>query len=312
MPRIFYHFANRTVEARPGETILQASLRSGIPHTHACGGEARCSTCRVVILDGLEHCAARNPKEQAMADRLHFAAEMRLACQTTIRGDIRLRRLVLDADDVLITDQRAAGAVPDIAGEEKTLAIMFVDVRGFTAFAETLPAYDVVHALNRIFCALGPAITRHGGRIDNYMGDGLMALFDGDDPNAAALHAVNAGLDMLEAMAGLQAYFQDNYGQALRIGIGLHCGEVVIGSIGAVGSKRTTAIGDAVNLASRIEAANKPLATRFLISGHVHDMVGEAVLTKRCEDVSLPGKAGTHTLYEVIGLRPGTADPRRA
>lgn len=304
MPRITYLSDKRTVDAGEAETILQTSLRCGIPHTHECGGEARCSTCRVAIVDGIAHCAARNAREQAMADRLRFPPEIRLACQTTITGDIMLRRLVLDSDDVLITDQRDALA-PGHAGEERTVTVMIADVRGFTGFAEGLPAYDVVHSLNRIFCSMGTAITRHGGRIDNYMGDGLLALFDTGRADEAAAQAVRAGLAMLDAMEGMQGYFRDNYGKALRIGIGLHSGEVVIGSVGATSMKRTTAIGDAVNLASRIESANKGLGTRFLISEAVFEHVAGIVLTRRHEGVALPGKAGAYTLYEVTGRRHG-------
>lgn len=311
MPQIFYFSANRTVEATTTETILHASLRSGIPHTHECGGEARCSTCRVVILDGLEHCEARNAKEHSMAERLHFGPEIRLACQTRISGDIKLRRLVLDSDDVLITDQRGAGATPGIAGQEKTATIMFVDVRGFTTFAEALPAYDVIHALNRIFCSIGPAIARHGGHIDNYMGDGLMALFDAGSAATTAVQAINSGLEMLDAVEKLQPYFYDNYGKALRIGIGVHCGDVVIGSIGAPGTKRTTAIGDAVNRASRIESANKFLVSSFLISDDVYGHVKDIVLASRHEGVRLPGKLGTYTLHEITGLRQPLDDLQR-
>ena len=80
MPTVFYILEKQAVEADPAETILQVSLRAGIPHAHACGGNARCSTCRVVILEGLEYCVARNDSEQKLADRLHFTPDIRLAC----------------------------------------------------------------------------------------------------------------------------------------------------------------------------------------------------------------------------------------
>lgn len=109
MQRITYMPDQREVEAETSETILHASLRAGIPHTHACGGKARCSTCRVVIEEGLEHCCSRNAKEQRLADRLHFASEIRLACQTTVSGDVRLRRVVWDAVDEALTSQLRRG-----------------------------------------------------------------------------------------------------------------------------------------------------------------------------------------------------------
>lgn len=302
MRSAFYLPDNRLVEVNRAETILHASLRSGIPHTHVCGGNARCSTCRVSIVEGLKHCSPRNSKEKRIADRLHFADDVRLACQTTINGRVKLRRLVLDADDVEVTDQRAKGASPSLAGEEKQLAILFADIRGFTRLAENLPPYDVVHLLNRYFNQMGSIIARHGGQIDNYMGDGLMALFGLTGERGAALSAVEAALDMLNAVDKLRVYFETNYAKNFQIGIGVHYGEVVVGTVGALGSRKVTAIGDAVNFASRIEAANKATGTRLLISEPTYHLVKRRVCVKRHLAVVLPGKTGKCNLYEVSGL----------
>jgi adenylate cyclase len=129
MAVISYLPDERKLEIQPAETILQASLRAGIPHTHVCGGKARCSTCRVLILEGLEHCDSRNPREQALATRLGFDPAIRLACQTTITGDVSLRRLVLDDEDVALTSQLGAEATPGIVGQEQRLAIEVIGVR---------------------------------------------------------------------------------------------------------------------------------------------------------------------------------------
>ena len=266
MPRIWYLPDKRAVEVATTETILQASLRTGIPHTHACGGMARCSTCRVLILNGLEYCVPRNASECTLSERLHFSPDIRLACQTTITGDITLRRLVFDAEDVALTDQRREGETPTVVGQEKWVAILFADIRGFTTFAEPLLPYDVVHVLNRYFHTVGPAIAANGGCIDNYIGDGLLALFGVDDAPEAAFRAVKAGLAMLKAVEQLKSYLKTAYGGSFDIRIGIHYGEVVVGAVGAAEMKRVTAIGDAVNLASRIEAANKRSGTQFLIS----------------------------------------------
>jgi adenylate cyclase len=306
MPTVFYILEKQTVEAEPAETILQVSLRAGIPHAHACGGNARCSTCRVVILEGLEHCVARNDSEQKLADRLHFTPDIRLACQTTIGKDVKLRRLVLDDEDLQLTDQRSAGASPTSAGEEKRLAVLFSDIRGFTPFAEALPPYDVVHVLNRYFHDMGVVISRNGGQIDNYMGDGLMALFGMENQTEAALQAVKAGLEMLEATEHLKPYLQAIYAKSFQIGVGIHYGEVVVGAIGAQSLKRVTAIGDAVNLASRIEAANKQAGTRLLISEETYNEVKDKVVVGKAINAALPGKKGEYALYEVTGLTGST------
>lgn len=244
-----------------------------------------------------------------MAERLHFSTDIRLACQTRIHGDVRLRRLVLDADDVSLTDQRGARAEPRLVGEEKRVAVLFADIRGFTTFAERLPPYDVIHALNRYFSRMEKIIRGHGGYVDNYLGDGLLAIFGVDNREAAPLGAVAAGLDMLEAVDELGPYFAATYGQRLRIGIGVHYGEVVLGGVGPPGRNRATAIGDAVNFASRIEGANKLTGTSLLISSATYRHVKAKVAANRIERVALPGRMRHCTLYEVTGALASLAAP---
>lgn len=304
MPCITYLPDNQCVESEGGETILQTSVRLGIPHTHVCGGNARCSTCRVMILDGLENCSPRNSREQEIAHLLHFSQQIRLACQTAITGNVTLRRLVLDVEDIELTSQLTQDKTPIAAGEEKKIAILFADIRQFTTFSESLPPYDVIHVLNRYFYRMGKVINQHGGYIDNYMGDGLMALFGVDHAQDAALRAVRAGLGMLEAVEQLKSYLENIYAMSFRIGVGVHYGEVVLGSIGAKDERRMTAVGDAVNFASRVEEANKEYGTQLLISEHAYDEVRpHARVGRRFVDAVLRGKSGRYTLYEIVGLR---------
>jgi adenylate cyclase len=277
-------------------------LQAEIPHAHACGGNARCSTCRVLIVEGVEHCAPRNDKEQALAERLCLSPEVRLACQTTVIADVEVRRLVLDADDVEVTNQAKPGAAPASIGEEKEIAILFADIRGFTSFAERLPPYDVVHVLNRYFHRMGKVINRNGGFINNYMGDGLMALFGVEEPKDAALNAVKAGLEMLEEVDRLRHYLEAIYTRCFRIGVGVHFGDAVVGAIGAPTTRRITAIGDAVNLASRIESANKQAGTEFLISEETYAQVKDRARIGKQVRAALPGKSGEFMLYEVIAV----------
>jgi adenylate cyclase len=219
------------------------------------------------------------------------------------QADLTIRRLVLDDDDIELLDQRRRGPIGSAVGEERELAIVFTDIRGFTSFSETLPPHDVVHVLNRYFHAMGQPVARFGGLIDNYMGDGLMALFglqDGEEN--PALRAVQAALGMLDAMDALKPYLQTAYGRCFDMGIGIHYGEVVVGSVGAIGRERVTAIGDAVNLASRIESANKVTKTRLLVSEAVRDQIGTMLLVDRLFSVPIAGKSGEYKLCEVLGV----------
>ena len=292
MAKLFCLPDKLSVAVDDGADLLHALLRAGIPHAHACGGNGRCSTCRCRVLEGVEHCLPRNEAEREIAERLRFGPEIRLACQTRIDGDVRLRRLVLDDEDVALAEEMASGGALHSVGEEKRACVLFADIRGFTEFAESLPAHDVIHVLNRYFRQMGRVINRHGGYIDNYMGDGVMALFGIEDPNDAPLRAVRAGLGMLDAVGELRAYLEMAYGKWFQIGIGLHYGDVVVGGIGAGEVKKVTVIGDTVNLTSRIEAATKEVGARFLISEDTYARVRDAVSVGRQVQVRLRGKRG--------------------
>jgi adenylate cyclase len=175
-----------------------------------------------------------------------------------------------------------------------------------TAFSEPLPPHDVVHVLNRYFHAMGREVSRFGGCIDNYMGDGFMALFGlgesaEETESGAAFHAVQAGLAMLQTMDDLKPNLETSYGRSFDMRIGIHFGEAVVGSVGAIGRERVTAIGDAVNFASRIESANKAMGTRLLISETLHARVGLQFRIGRSLHIPIHGKSGEYALYEVVG-----------
>jgi adenylate cyclase len=256
-----------------------------------------------MIVAGLEHCTERAVQEKELAKRLRFGPEIRLACQTSITGDVTIRRLILDAEDLEIAQRLTSATIPVSVGEEKKLAILFADIRGFSRFAERLPPYDVIHVLNRYFYDMSQVIGGHGGCIHNCMGDGLMALFGLQDDREPAFRAVGAGLDMLGAVAKLKPYLQNVYQMSFEIGIGVHFGDVVVGCLGGEEIRRVTAIGDAVNLASRIEVANKECATRLLVSEATYFEVQPFVQVGRQFQRSLKGKRGKYRLYEIIGLR---------
>ena len=176
------------------------------------------------------------------------------------------------------------------------------DHSDFLAVCEERAADALVPDFLRELHHVGQAVRRHGGYIDTYMGDGLMALFSIQDPDSAALRAVRAGLDMLAAVEQLNPYLTALYQRELRIGIGVHVGDVVVGAVGAGDNRKVTAIGDAVNVASRIEAANKAAGTTFLISEDTYIQVQAQVQVNRHIRATLAGKRGLYTLYEVIGV----------
>lgn len=307
MPSLFYAPDQLSIDVTDRQTILNAALAAGIPHTHVCGGSARCSTCRVIVLDGIENVDPPNEKEQALAARLRLPTGVRIACQATVHGAVRVRRLVLDQEDVAIVGRMRSNRDQSAAlGKEMPVAILFSDIRGFTPFAEALLPYDVIHVLNRHFEAVGKIISAEGGFVNNYMGDGLMALFGVDGRPDAPLRAVRAGLGMLDVNERMKEYFMTCYGRCFELGIGIHYGDAVVGPVGSTDRKPVTAIGDAVNFASRIESANKEVGTRLLVSDAVYREVSDRVVTGKTAHVTVKGKTGEHVLHEILALRePG-------
>jgi len=302
MPSIEVLPEGRTIAADPAETILQALLRHGILQAHICGGKGRCSTCRVLIQEGLEYCSPPTYRELRLTERLHFPPNLRLACQTQVHGPVRLRRLIIDAEDLECADLTVLADKAAIVGHERGIFILFADIEGFTAFAEHLLPYDIVHILNRYFNRMGRVLRRHQGQINAYLGDGLLALFESEDPRQGAERAVRAGLEMLAEVKRLQPYLQELFQRSFNIRIGLHYGKVVTGAFGTADNRRETVIGDAVNVASRIEAANKAMGTRFLLSEAVYQFISDKITVGRRLEVNLPGKSQGYILYEVLGI----------
>jgi len=301
--RVTFDGDERSIDVAVGTSLLKAGLDAGLAVTHACGGQGKCSTCRVVVLEGLAHAPGRNDVERAIAQRRGFAPEVRLSCQTPVSGDVLVRFLVRDDEDyALVRDEIVEGA-PAGVGEERRLAILFCDVRDFTSFAEAHAPYDVVHVLNRHFRRVHAAVEAEGGRVDNFMGDGVMALFGLDDAPQRALRAIRAGLRILADAAALSPWFEAQFHRPFRVGVGVHVGDVVVGAVGAGDRRKVTAIGDPVNLAARVEAANREAGTAFLASDDALAAAGPSrVRTGRRVDVELKGKTGVHRLWEVEGL----------
>jgi adenylate cyclase len=302
MTTIVYHEGAVLEEADLSLTLLQISMKHRVPHVQACGGHAACSTCRVMIQEGLGNVLPRNEAEQRLAARKGFEPDVRLACQTHITGPVCLRRLVLDDADAAIA-QAEQGLT---SGREAQLAILFSDIRDFTPFTEANLPYDVVHVLNRYFLSMGEAVLQNGGYIDKYIGDGLMALFglSGGGATEACLSAIRAGLHMLDRLAEVNGFLKEHFGFEFGTRIGIHFGEVVIGQMGHPKKMQFTAIGDAVNTASRIEAAVKGTPASLLVSEAVFEHAGHAVRTGIAVTVPLKGKHGSYRLHEVVGLQP--------
>ena len=264
------------------KTVLELALEQGIPLLHACKGNARCSTCRVLILKG--NPPPRTPKEQVLAEKLGLPDNVRLSCQVKATEDMTVRRLIMDDMDRKNMNQANSA-------EEKNLAILFSDIRSFTTFSERNLPHDIVHILNRYFFEMGTAIHNHKGTIDKYMGDGIMAIFGLEGEEHPAELAYQSALEMLERLKTFNDYLSKTYGESFQIGIGIHYGPVVVGQLGHPKQSSFTAIGDTVNVAARIESATKGRGN-ILVSKAVY----EAIEASNWESTELMLKGKTHSL----------------
>ena len=255
--------AGPTVTAPIGPTLLEVSRTNRVPHAAVCGGRARCSTCRVRVDRTARDLPAMTQAEEATLKRIHADADVRLACQLRPRGDLDVTRLVKPPDER--RPSFAAGS--EAAGVERTLAVLFLDIRGFTTLSEARLPYDTVFLLNRFFGEVGGALTASGGWIDKYLGDGLMALFGLNQPTEAACRAaLTAAMQIDAVLDRLNRELGNEIASPLKIGIGLHVGPLVLGRIGHSSSAATTVIGPVVNVASRLEALTKDHGVQIIAS----------------------------------------------
>jgi adenylate cyclase len=253
----------RSVEVTPGTSVLEASRIAGIPHAHVCGGRGRCSTCRVRVRGEIHSIDPPGPDELRVLRRIGATPNIRLACQLRPRGPVEVTPLLPPFAQAL-DGQRRVGVTH---GREREIAILFTDIRSFTALAEGRLPYDVVFILNRYFSAMGRAIESAGGRVDKFIGDGIMALFGIESgAQAGCREALAAARLMSERLDELNASLHAELERSLRIGIGIHCGPVIVGEMGYGSAAAITAIGDAVNTASRLEELTKDYDCQLVVS----------------------------------------------
>jgi adenylate cyclase len=255
------------VNSAPGHTLLEVSRAAGIAHMSVCGGRARCSTCRTLIVNGSENLSTQTDAEAHLLGKLNAGPDVRLACQARVRGDVAIRPLIQPHASV----HAPRSADPLGWGVEREIAVLFLDIRGFSKISEKSLPYDVVFILNSLFGEVGSGIEAANGYIDKFMGDGLMALFGLDStPQEASRDAIRAAIAAQRATQSASRMLTQHLNEPLRIGIGIDTGMAVIGRIGRTADQtspsRLTAIGDTVNIAARLESATKELNCGIVIS----------------------------------------------
>ena len=191
-----------------------------------------------------------------------------------------------------------------LGGERREISVMFSDIVGFTGISEGLEPEQLASMLNIYLGKVTAAIQEHGGMLDKYIGDGVMALFgaplaDEDHP----VHAVDATVAKLEALAAVNEELRSTgrLDETLRIGIGLNTGSAVVGNMGSEQRFEYSALGDAVNLAARLEGLTRVYKVDCIVSGPTRDAAARAYTFREIDKVKVKGKAKPVTIYELIG-----------
>ncbi|MET4274330.1 MULTISPECIES: adenylate/guanylate cyclase domain-containing protein [unclassified Bradyrhizobium] len=278
----------KTVRVPKGLSVLEASLRHNVPHASVCGGRARCSTCRIRIIGDHDALPEPSQREAFVLTRVGTSdPSIRLACQLRPTSDLSFFQL-FTAHTLTASAQ---ASTPARIGQERYLVSLFVDMRGSTQLAEKRLPFDTVFIVNRFLGAVSQAVIENGGQPNQFVGDGMLALFGlSADPQEACRQALKAAAGIAVHIDELNELLSHDLRQPIRFGIGIHGGEVIIGDIGYRDHIVFTALGDAVNVAARLQDMTKTLACEAVVSEEVRRTAGLADDALPQQEVAIRGR----------------------
>ena len=289
-------YPDRRVRMPRGLSILEASLRFKVPHASVCGGKARCSTCRVRIVSDRTALPPPSGREAFVLARVGASANpaIRLACQLRPQTDVAVIPVLPANVGADFVRNRSRVNI----GEERYVVSMFVDMRGSTRMAETRLPFDIVFLINRFLEAASQAVIDAGGQPNQFVGDGLLALFGlHGDPATACRQAMRAASMVAANVEYMNHQFASELQQPIQFGIGIHGGEVIIGDIGFRDHTVFTALGDPVNVAARLQDLTKTLNCTVVVSEEVCMNAGVATDRLGRSEVSIRGREQPMTVY---------------
>jgi len=278
----------KTVRVPKGLSVLEASLRHNLPHASVCGGRARCSTCRIRVIG--DHGVLPEPSQREAFVLTRVGTNdpsIRLACQLRPTSDLSFFQLFTPQT----SSANAHASTPARIGQERYLVSLFVDMRGSTQLAEKRLPFDTVFIVNRFLGAVSQAVIENGGQPNQFVGDGMLALFGlTADPQTACRQALKAASGIATHIDELNQLLSHDLREPIRFGIGIHGGEVIIGDIGYRDHVVFTALGDAVNVAARLQDMTKTLACEAIVSDEVRSTAGLADDTLPQQEVAIRGR----------------------
>ena len=276
-----------TVNATAGQTLLEISRANGIPHASVCGGRSRCSTCRVRIEQGGDSLPAPVFPESVTLAAIEAPPNVRLACQIRPTAPLTVSRLLRPANTGPVDADKLES---DSSGTEKLLAVLYINMREFTDLTQAKLPYDVVFVLNEFFGSIGEVVKAHGGFIDNFIGDGVIAVFGTrHGPEAGCRQALRALRAIDLALDHVNSGLEPDLGRPIRIAAGLHVGPLILGRIGYGESIELTAIGSAVKVAVELQALAKERDVQLVLSQEVAQRAGWSPPAEQLTRVTVKG-----------------------
>ena len=278
----------RTVRVPRGLSVLEASLRNNVPHASVCGGRARCSTCRIRIIGDHSDLPEPSQREAFVLGRVGTPdPSIRLACQLRPNCDISFFQLFLP--HTMSADDHDSN--PTRIGQERYLVSLFVDMRGSTQLAEKRLPFDTVFIVNRFLGAVSQAVIESGGRPNQFVGDGMLALFGlSSTRQQACRQALRAAATIGANIDELNKFLEHDLREPIRFGIGINGGEVIVGDIGYRDHMVFTALGDPVNVAARLQDMTKILTCELVVSDEVRSTAGLAEDALPAQEVAIRGR----------------------
>jgi adenylate cyclase len=254
----------------------------------------------VRVGEGAEHLPPPGEREAKVLERIGAPAGVRLACQIRPLRDLEVTPLLPPTAGAREGFRRPRW----LAGEEREIAVLFADMRGFTRLADQRLPYDTVFVLNRWFAMLGRAVEESEGRLDKFIGDGVMALFGVErGPAEGARRALDCAARMADGLDALNEALAAELPFPLAIGIGVHVGPAIVGEMGWGGAKALTAIGDAVNTASRLETLTKEFGCQLVLSDALARAAALDTGALARHETPIRGKAMPITVYAAADAR---------
>ncbi len=279
-------YPQRTIDVPRGWTVLEASRSFGIPHLSLCGGNARCSTCRIRVVAGSAHCPPPSPEERRTLERIRAPADVRLACQLRPVGDLAV---------VPLLDAAAPEREPAPPIVERDVALLCVKLASWRSGVHAPQSpHDIVYALNRFITAVGDTVGAAGGVCCRFDNEGGMAMFGlATDARTACRQALSAAAAIERELDALNVRLLREVGFAADFALALHAGRAAIGFVGYGRERTRSPVGETVLAARALRDHAVERGRRFAISRAAAELAGAPIEGSAWQPLAVAGTGAT-------------------